>query len=163
MRGFSSLVALLPIMLLMGIGVSSSRISADEPVVRAEIQRIHAPLITVASMVDGYVELGQSRGNYAITLDIDTGESTRGWILYIRSDQEVFTPEGTGKPCKDLMWKLDRESREAYRSLESHEVVVVENPMGGNARITLDAMVNIDWQTAPGAYSLGLIFRVIYI
>ncbi|MBU1699742.1 MAG: hypothetical protein KJ831_06295 [Candidatus Eisenbacteria bacterium] len=156
-------VWLLSILLLMGAMAPAPSVWADGPELRAEIQKVRAPLITVESIDDGYVEIDQSRGNVAVSLEIDPGESTRGWILTVRSDQEVFNPVGTGKPCSDLMWKLDNDGKEAYRRLESHETVVVENPQGGAARITLDSLVKIDWETDPGAYSLGLIFRVTYI
>ncbi|MBU1948446.1 MAG: hypothetical protein KJ927_07030, partial [Candidatus Eisenbacteria bacterium] len=143
-----ALLLLIPI--LAGPMAPATSARADGPELRAEIQRVHAPLVTAASVDDGYVEIDQARGNYAVSLEIEPGESTRGWILTIRSDQEVFEPVGAGKPCSDLMWKLDNEGKEAYQRLESHEAVVVENPQGGAARITLDALVKIDWETDPG-------------
>lgn len=131
-----------------------------EPRLIVRSPRILLPLATEESMDAGRVETDPSRGLSALQIDVISEETGRGWILYLRAEQSTFAPEGAGKVCSDLKWKLDQESEGAYRRLEQHDVVVLENPAGGDARITIDVAVELGWQTEPGTYGLGLVFRI---
>jgi hypothetical protein len=131
-----------------------------EPEMTARIGRIFLPLPSAETVDAGRVEADPARGVYAVQIDVTGGDPARGWALYLRSEQSTFSPEGAGKPCTDLRWKLDQEGPESYRRLDDHEAVVLENPAGGNTRITIDVAVDLDWHTNPGTYGLGLNFRL---
>jgi hypothetical protein len=133
---------------------------AEEPRMTSSVGRVLLPLPTVETLDAGQVESDPARGIWAIQIDVEGGTPLRGWVLYLRAEQSTFTPGGAGKRCTDLRWKLDQEGAESYRRLDDHEAIVLENPVGGNARITLDVSVDLGWQTDPGTYGLGLVLRL---
>jgi hypothetical protein len=132
----------------------------DEPRLVVWTTQVLLPLGSEEAMNAGRVEADPSRGSYAVQIDVDADGTNGGWVLYLRAEQATFTPESGGKPCTDVLWKLDEENHGAYRRLNDDEVVVLENPSGGSARILLDLSVDLDWDTDPGTYGLGLVFRI---
>ncbi len=98
-----------------------------------------------------------------IRLDVTATEAGRPWALYVRADRGMFSPAGAGKPCSDLRWKLEGDSPRNYRAVDEQESVVIEQRAGGDLRITLNLAVGAGWNTPPGTYDLGLVFRVAYL
>ena len=150
---------------LLFTGVARAGISDDStgPDLSSDVQEVLLPLVTEEELNGGELRTDPSTGFYAVHLNVTGGEAHRGWVLWVRADQSVFRPEAVGKPCTDLRWKLDQEDQQSYRRLDDHEAIVLENPAGGDARVTLDVSVDLGWRTSPGTYSLGLLFRVVYL
>lgn len=147
-------------LLALHAGLSAAPCFAD-PSIRIEARRLLLPLVTEQELDAGRIELDPGRGQFALLIDISIPETDpRGWALYVRSDRPTFTAEGAGKACSDLEWKLDEAPGAEYRGVDEHEAVVLADPEGGNARVALDVRVQLDWLTEPGAYDLGLLFRV---
>jgi hypothetical protein len=133
---------------------------AEPPTLSVRVRRVLLPLVTEEALDQGGLATDAARGTSAFEVEVTAPEGGAGWVLYVRADGPTFTADGAGKPCTDLMWKLDQANAADYRALDDHEMVVLENPAGGSARIALDVRVGLDWRTNPGAYGLGLIFRV---
>lgn len=132
-----------------------------DPSIRVESRRVLLPLVTEQDLDAGGIELDSVRGQFALLIDISVPKTdARGWALFLRADRPTFMAEGTGKGCSDLEWKLDEAPSADYRGVDENETVVLADPEGGQARISLDVRVRMDWLTEPGAYDLGLLFRV---
>jgi hypothetical protein len=131
----------------------------EVPDLTADMRQILLPLVTGDMLAAGGGD-GSGLARYTVHLDVATHAAKGGWTLYVRPEQPVFRPEGAGKPCSDLRWKLDREDPHSYRPLDDHETIVLANPAGGDARVTIDIAVGLGWRTGPGTYDLGLVFRV---
>lgn len=156
-------LALLPalaaaVTIAAGIAVTGTA-TAEEPHLSVRTTQVLLPIISIEALDAGDIESDPARGRYAIEVDVDA-EDSQGWVLYLRAEQATFMPEGGGKPCTDALWKFDEENRDHYRRLDSYDMVVLDNPAGGDARITLDLSVELGWQTDPGTYGLGLVFRI---
>lgn len=134
-----------------------------QPAISVVMNRILTPLVSEHDLDAGFMELDQARGVCAVEIEVDPGTNPGGWVLYIRSDRVRFSPDGAGKPCSDLMWKLDEEDGKSYRRLSDHEAVVLENPEGGRALIMLDILIALDWRTDPGTYGIELQLRTAFL
>jgi hypothetical protein len=138
-------------------GIAGAARGAEAPELSADAERILLPLASEDVLDGGRAAPQQFR------ILVSSSDPGRGWVLYLRADQSVFRPEGAGKHCSDLRWKLDGEDPRAYRRLDENETIVLENPAGGDERVTLDVAVDLGWSTTPGTYGLGLVFRVAYL
>ncbi len=127
-----------------------------------DAHRILFPFTTEGTLDDGRAEMDRSRGRYAARVNVNPAEDHGGWTLYLRADASAFQPQGAGKACTDLKWKLDYENETAFRPVQVDDTIVLEQPSGGSAEVTIDLAVDLDWCTAPGSYRLGLVFRLAY-
>jgi hypothetical protein len=134
---------------------------AQEPSLTIRSSRIMLPLVSAEMCDAGEVAADRSRGSYAMQLDVHANGSSRGWILTIRAEQSSLQPEAAGRTFPDLRWKLDQENEGQYKRLDDHEMVVLENPAGGDARVAIDLAASVGWDLDPGSYSLGIIFQIV--
>ncbi len=144
------------IMLASATGIAP----AQEPTLRVQATRVLLPLVTPEALDAGRVASDPARGVCALELDIADGAPARGWVIYVRTDGAAFQPETAGKPAAHLRWKFDHEDERSWRPLDEHETTVLENPGGGDAKILVDLSVDLGWETDPGTYGLGILFRV---
>jgi hypothetical protein len=159
----SSLALGLLVLALLGLTslVRPPVLEAQEPVLTARVTRVLFPLVTEEMCDAGRVQTEGFGGSYAVHLEVSTAGTKRGWALAVQAEQPAFRPEAAGKPCSDLLWKLDHESAGAYRPLDDHETIVLENAGGGDLQVTIDFAVRVGWKLDPGTYELGLVFRVV--
>jgi len=145
--------------LLAGLAAGTPA-TAREPALRAQATRVLLPLVTAEALDAGQISSDAARGAYAVELDVEDGDGSDGWAVYIRADGGSFQPETTGKPAGHLRWKLDHEDERSWRPLDENETILLANPDGGDARILLDLSVALGWDTDPGTYGLGILVRV---
>lgn len=139
---------------------AGSPAAAREPALRVQATRVLLPLVTADALDAGQISSDAARGAYAVELEVEDGDGSSGWAVYIRADGSSFQPETTGKPASHLRWKLDHEDERSFRPLDEHETILLANPGGGDARILLDLSVALGWDTDPGTYGLGILLRV---
>lgn len=152
--GFTPILAVVMLASVAGIA------PAQEPTLRVQATRVLLPLVTPEALDAGRVASDPSRGVCALELEIADDAPARGWVIYIRADGATFQPETAGKPAEHLRWKFDHEDERSWRPLDEHETTVLENPGGGDAKILVDLSVDLGWETDPGTYGLGILFRV---
>jgi hypothetical protein len=148
------------LLLLLALPALGTTALASAPVLRVQTRRVMLPLTTIEALDAGRLAEDPTRGAYAVELDVEGGDPGRGWVVTVRADEARFRPETADKPCQHLRWKLDEESEGAWRPLDEHDAIVLESPGGGEARIRLDLAVDLGWETEPGTYSLGVLFRI---
>jgi hypothetical protein len=136
-------------------------VQAGQPTVTVRSSRILLPAVTSEICDAGRVEADRSRGNCAVQLEVHTQGAAGGWILTIRAEQSALQPGADGRSFPEVKWKLDQEDEGQYRPLDDHEMVVLENPAGGDALVGLDLSTQVGWELEPGNYSLGIVFQVV--
>lgn len=134
--------------------------AGQEPSLRVQATRVMLPVATAEVLDAGRLASDPARGAYELELEVIGGDPARGWAVYLSAGDSNFQPAASGLACGRLRWKLDEESERAWRALDENETILLENPGGGDARITLDLSVDLGWEIEPGTYSLGLLFRV---
>jgi hypothetical protein len=124
-------------------------------------QRVLLPLISEGDLDSGWVESDPARGAFALEVEVNASSKDRSpWALWIRADGPGFGPEGSDKPCSDLMWKLDEAPASSYARLEEGGALVLRAPEGGSLRVAIDVRVRVDWSTGSGPLALGVYFDV---
>ena len=149
----------------LGLGLAPRAVAADEAPAPFELtidtHYVLVPAPGASELDDGRVAMDPARGAYAVRIEVHAQDPAAPWKLCLRADGSTFRSEGFGKPCHDLRWKFDHEGEQAYRTLDEHESLVLENPAGGSTRILLDLEASVDWSLEPGTYSLGMAFRLV--
>lgn len=131
-----------------------------EPSISVRTQRVLLPLVDEEDLDLGWIETDGARGRFACEILVESPLEEGPWALYVRADGSSFTRGAVEKPCSDLAWKLDEAPASAYIPLETEDALVLVASKGGNARVTLDVRVRLDWSTESGPLGLGVLFRV---
>ncbi len=144
---------------LLAAGHPAAREAAMTGEIVVETSRVLLPCVDAQALDAGGVATSPATGSYAVKVTVTPSDDEGEWVLWMEASEPWFRSADGEKPCRDLLWKHDDESASAYRPV-SEDGVPVFNCAGGEAEIHLDLMVAVDWRTAPGAYRLGLGFRL---
>ena len=115
---------------------------------------------TERSLDDGYVEKDSRTNVHAVKVRISGGDKGRSWKLYVRADDNMFSPWVYGKRCGDLKWKFDHENANSYRKVRNNNQLVASGPGGTNITKCIDLRMLLDWSDQPASYGLGLVFTL---
>lgn len=115
---------------------------------------------TERSLDDGSIEKDSRVNIYPVKIRINGGDKNQSWKLYVRADDNVFSPGVYGKRCEDLKWKFDHENANSYRKIRTNNQLVASGSGVGNVTKYIDLRMLLDWSDLPASYSLGLIFTL---
>ncbi|MBE9572820.1 MAG: hypothetical protein IMF11_19525 [Proteobacteria bacterium] len=115
---------------------------------------------TERSLDDGYIEKDSRTNVHAVKVRISGGDKGQSWKLYVRADDNMFSPWVYDKPCEDLKWKFDHENANSYRKIRTSNQLVASGPGGTNITKYIDLRMLLDWSDQPASYSLGLVFTL---
>jgi len=115
---------------------------------------------TERSLDDGYIDKDSRTYVHAVKVRINGGDKNQSWKLYVRADDNMFSPGVYGKRCEDLKWKFDHENANSYRKIRTSNQIVASGPGGTNTIKYIDLRMLLDWSDQPASYSLGLVFTL---
>jgi len=115
---------------------------------------------TERSLDDGYIEKDSRVNMHPVKIRINGGDKNQSWKLYVRADDNMFSPGVYGKRCEDLKWKFDHENANSYRKIRTNNQIVASGPGGTNIIKYIDLRMLLDWSDQPAGYNLGLVFTL---
>ena len=115
---------------------------------------------TERSLDDGYIEKDSRVNIHPVKIRINGGDKNQSWKLYVRADDNMFSPGVYGKRCEDLKWKFDHENANSYRKIRTNNQIVASGSGGTNSIKYIDIRMLLDWSDQPASYSLGLVFTL---
>lgn len=113
-----------------------------------------------SSLDDGYIEKDSRVNVHAVRVRINGGNKDQIWKLYVRADDNMFSPGVYAKGSGDLKWKFDHENANSYRKVRAYNQLVVSGSGVANATKHIDLRMLMDWSDPPASYSLGLTFTL---
>ncbi len=122
---------------------------------RVSQHKIYFTEISVDDLNRGYVE---ADFNYISPFEIEI-ETDYHWILSIKADDFFIQSNGHKLPINKVKWKLANQSHNSYKSLTLEDIPLFSSN-SINQHVNLQFIMEVDWDTPPGQYSIPVTFSL---
>jgi len=127
-------------------------VDSTVPVLTASSARLLAATVEATDLRAGRVEAAGHGRSRTLRLDVRPPQGFGPWRLTLRRQPRAGAPA--------LRWKRAEEAAHEFRDVGQEPVAVAERPGGGDARVGLDMVWEIGWDTPPGRYGSSLEFEL---